>query len=574
MRIGLVLLVSLVWVSPEESRVVVSPGVWKQLEMAQDGRAVVWVFLRDKESHEKIAVSEQTQARRERRGRSIPAHVDLPVRERYVRELSQAGLEIRRTSRWLNAVSGFADAQSIAKIREFPWVRSVSGVAGYSRGQEPREADHRPRTLVRSAVDTAWYGASFSQLNTIKVPLVHDAGVAGDGVTIGVFDTGFDNLGHRVFDSLRIVDAYDFVNEDDDVSDEGDMGFGDHGTATLSVLAGYDPGAMIGPAFRSQFILAKTENTQSETSLEEDNWIAAIEWAEALGVDIVSSSLGYLQMDPGSPRNYDAFWMSGDSMPITKAANLAVSLGVIVVNSAGNEGIRSPNSLSGPGDGDSVITAGAIGNSGLRASFSSVGPTTKGKIKPDVMAPGVGVRVASSNQDFYDNLSGTSFSCPLVAGVCAQILSAHPSLTPSQVKWALLSTAAKSSSDSDPTPNNLYGYGIVNAAAAINVYGDVVDPRLVIPTTFRLYPNFPNPFNPETTIRFDVPTRGRVRLEVYNMLGQRVRRLVDEVLDPLSRVEVQWNGRDDRGSELASGVYVVRLSASGFVSSRRLMLLK
>lgn len=555
----------------------ISPRVMARL--AQDDRpALVWVYLQDK-GPTPLAISKKAEERRKRAAVLPPRELDVPVRADYVEQLRAAGLDVRHHSRWLNAVSGHADGETIRKMAGFPWVRHIDRVAQFRRpGYEPVEADLRMDTrpsLRKAAFDSSAYGASYGQVKLLKVPLLHDENIAGDGVIVGVFDTGFDNLGHDVFDSLQVLAMYDFVNDDSNVANEGDLGSGSHGTATLSVLAGYKPGSLIGPAFRSKFLLAKTENTQSETPAEEDNWIAALEWAEALGADVISSSLGYLDMDPGSIRSYDYTWMSGDSTVITKAANIGVGMGMIIVNSAGNEaGLGTPNTLSGPADGDSVIAVGAVSNTGSRASFSSYGPTTLGRIKPDVMAPGVNVRVAASTGNVYNNSSGTSFSCPLVAGVCAQILSAHPNVSPAQMRHALRSTAVKSAFDGDATPNSFYGYGIVDAAAAVNVFGVVIDPGLIIPQSYALYQNFPNPFNLPTTIRFDVPQSGRVRLEIYNTLGQRVRTLIDADLPARSLHEASWDGRDDGGREVASGVYFYRLDAGRFQKTRRMLLLK
>lgn len=555
----------------------ISPRVMAKL--AEDDRPVrVWVYLQDKGSTP-LAISKKAAERRKRAAVVPPRELDTPVRSDYVEQLKAVGLDVRHRSRWLNAVSGYADGETIRKMAEFPWVRQIDRVAQFRRpGYEPVEPDLRldvRPSLSKAAFDSSAYGASYGQVKLLKIPLLHDENIAGDGVIVGVFDTGFDNLSHDVFDSLRILAMYDFVNDDSNVANEGDLGFGSHGTATLSVLAGYKPGSLIGPAFRSTFLLAKTENTQSETPAEEDNWIAALEWAEALGADVISSSLGYLDMDPGSSRSYDYTWMSGDSTVITKAANIGVGMGMIIVNSAGNEADRgTPNTLSGPADGDSVIAVGAVSNSGSRASFSSYGPTTLGRIKPDVMAPGVNVRVAASTGNLYNNSSGTSFSCPLVAGVCAQILSAHPNVSPAQMRHALRSTAVKSPFDSDSSPNSFYGYGIVDAAAAVNVFGAVIDPGLIIPQSYTLYQNYPNPFNLPTTIRFDLPQSGRVRLVIYNALGQPVRTLIDADLPARSLHEASWDGRDDGGREVASGVYFYRLDAGRFQKTRRMLLLK
>jgi subtilisin family serine protease len=309
------------------------------------------------------------------------------------------------------------------------------------------------------------YGPSGGQLTQIGVPAAHDLGLHGEGVMVAVFDTGFDTLFHEAFAAMSIVDRHDFVNGDDDVANGGDRGEGSHGTATLSVLGGYAPGHLIGPAFNATFLLAKTEDTSSETPVEEDNWAAAAEWAEARGADVISSSLGYLTYDPGFP-SYTADDMNGQTAISTRAADLAGERGVVVVNSAGNAGPSTVhNTLGAPADGRLVLTVGAVTSLGLRATFSSVGPTADGRIKPDVAAQGVAVITAApGTPSGYTSLNGTSFSCPLTAGVVALVLQARPSASVSEVEDVLRATASQAAQ-----PDNLLGWGIVNAARAVQV---------------------------------------------------------------------------------------------------------
>jgi subtilisin family serine protease len=288
-------------------------------------------------------------------------------------------------------------------------------------------------------------------------------GLHGEGVMVAVFDTGFDTLSHEAFAAMSIVDRHDFVNGDDDVANGRDRGEGSHGTETLSVLGGWAPGHLIGPAFNATYILAKTEDTSSETPVEEDNWAAAAEWAEARGADVISSSLGYLTFDPGFP-SYTADDMDGQTAISTRAAERAAERGVVVVISAGNAGPSTlHNTLGAPADGRLVLTAGAVTSAGARASFSSVGPTADGRIKPDVAAQGVAVTAAApGTASEYTSVNGTSFSCPLTAGVVALVLQARPTATVSEIEDVLRATASQAAQ-----PDNLLGWGIVDAARAI-----------------------------------------------------------------------------------------------------------
>lgn len=437
-------------------------------------RHLVWVYFRDKGAAPRavslLSVTPRALSRRSLRaaaGRSAPTALDLPLDRGYVDAVSRSVVRVRQESRWFNAVSVEATEAQVRALEALPFVERLDVVRRYRRGPGEKVTDlpaearssvlQRPRALVLD------YGTSLGQVRQIGVPAVHESGLHGEGVIIAVFDAGFNNLAHEVFAPMTILARRDFVNGDEDVGDGADQGEGSHGTATLSVLGGFKEGQLIGPAYAAGFILAKTENTFSETPVEEDNWAAAAEWAEALGADVISTSLGYLEYD--SPfTSYSFNDMNGETAISTRAANLAASLGVVVVSSAGNNGFNAAhNTLGAPADGRGVIAAGAVDPLGTRTFFSSVGPTADGRIKPDVAAQGVSVKVASpTSPSLYGLAAGTSFSCPLTAGVAALVLQAHPEYTPQQVADALRATASQAAA-----PDNLLGYGIVNALAAI-----------------------------------------------------------------------------------------------------------
>jgi subtilisin family serine protease len=439
----------------------------------------VWVFFRDKGPDPsarmgEIRLTTLAIARRARRGATRGVTVeDVPLLPAYASAVAASVTRVRQRVAWLNAMSVEATADQIEAIERLPFVAGVDVVRGYRRrdddeGRTRAQAAETPaktpaKTPARSfAFD---YGPSTGQLTQIGVPAAHDLGLHGEGVMVAVFDTGFDTLFHEAFAAMSIVDRHDFVNGDDDVANGGDRGEGSHGTATLSVLGGYAPGHLIGPAFNATFLLAKTEDTSSETPVEEDNWAAAAEWAEARGADVISSSLGYLTYDPGFP-SYTADDMNGQTAISTHAADLAGERGVVVVNSAGNAGPSTlHNTLGAPADGRLVLTVGAVTSLGLRATFSSVGPTADGRIKPDVAAQGVAVITAApGTPSGYTSLNGTSFSCPLTAGVVALVLQARPSATVSEVEDVLRATASQAAQ-----PDNLLGWGIVNAGRAVQV---------------------------------------------------------------------------------------------------------
>ena len=459
---------------------------------------LVWIYFNDKGintdvyfGNPQLVVSEKSIKRREKvlSNSSLLTIKDLPVYAEYVSQVKLKGLKVRWQSKWLNAVSGTASKTQLEQIASLPTVKKLDIVYKLRKGSDPvidqnSELQKLNNIEQPAGVNSLDYGDSYTQLQQINVPAAHDSGFTGQGITICVMDAGFNRLSHDAFLSMDIIAAWDFVNNDPNVGDESDMGEGSHGTQTLSTIGGYAPGHLIGPAFNSSYILAKTENTDTETPIEEDNWIAAMEWADSIGVDVTSTSLGYIGYDPPY-QSYTWEDMDGNTTVITNGADYAAYIGIVVVNSAGNEGYNSShNTLGAPSDGDSVIAAGAVNSSGSRSSFSSVGPTVDGRIKPDIMALGSGDVVASPYNDHnYTTASGTSFSCPLSAGVAALILCSNPNLTPMQVRDAMRNTASKNSN-----PDNLYGWGILNALSAINYFPPP-------PATFQISVDIQNGWN-------------------------------------------------------------------------------
>jgi subtilisin family serine protease len=433
----------------------------------------VWVFFQDKGpqpaqrlDEAKARLTPRALSRRARRGRAGVGFEDLPLATEYMKDVLRLGVRLRHRSRWLNAVSVEADASQVRELARLGFVSRLDLVRRERRRPEPVRSLAQPSEPVPvqpAGLFALDYGDSFGQLDQIQVPELHRLGVNGRGVVIAVFDSGFDNLGHEALAPVEILARHDFVNGDEDVGDGDDRGEGSHGTNTLSVIGGYRPGEMIGPAYAASFLLAKTEDTESETRAEEDNWAAAAEWAEALGADIISSSLTYVAFDDGET-SYSPEDMNGVTAISTLAAERAAALGVVVVASAGNAGPNPDRGTIGaPADGRHVLAVGAVGPEGQRTRFSSVGPTADGRIKPDVAARGRLVKVAgSSGTSAYRRANGTSFSCPLAAGAAALVLQAHPEYTVDQVLLALRSTASQASA-----PDVLLGWGIVRTFEAV-----------------------------------------------------------------------------------------------------------
>jgi serine protease AprX len=387
---------------------------------------------------------------------------DLPVNENYVEEILSHGAKSRQKSRWLNAASFEIQTNKVADIASLPFVWQIKRVASFKR--DPIDGDLHFDLSAHKFTQPQYgrnYGLSLAQLDQINVPIVHDIGYKGQNVIVCMLDTGYKK-DHQAFalafSEGRVLAEWDFINNDGNTQNEpGDpSGQHNHGTATWSSLGGAFEGQLYGPAYGASFVLAKTEDISSEEPIEEDNWVAGMEWADSLGAEVISSSLGYFYW-----YTYEDF--DGNTCVTTIAADIAASRGIVVCNAMGNEG-PGDGTLIAPADADSILACGAVDAWGNLAGFSSWGPTYDGRIKPEVVARGVDTYCAGTlSMDDYTFKGGTSLSTPLVGGCAAVLLSAHPDWTVMQVREALMMTASNSSS-----PDNQYGWGIVDLFSALN----------------------------------------------------------------------------------------------------------
>jgi hypothetical protein len=393
---------------------------------------------------------------------------DQPLESAFVDAVARVA-PLRQRSRWLHAVSVETNREGVGKLSALPFVRRLDLVARWHVSLPVPVASAGPKTFSLP------YGPSGPQLAEIHVPEVHDAGYSGAGVLVCMLDTGYMKT-HQALATRPIVAERDFVKNDGNTQDEGNdvAGQQNHGTGTWSVAGGYAPGELIGPAYGASFLLAKTEYIASETRVEEDNYVAALEWADSLGADVTSASLAYRDFDGGFAYTYAE--LDGDTAVTTIGVDIAVSRGIVCVNAMGNTG-SAPGSLWTPADADSVIACGAVDASNFLANFSSRGPTGDGRTKPEVTARGVGTHWASASggTTAYGDASGTSLSTPLVGGAVALVIEAHPEWTPMQVRAALMATASNAA-----TPDNDQGWGRIHVANAI------ASQPLVYPAPFSL----------------------------------------------------------------------------------------
>ncbi len=423
-----------------------------------------WVFFTDR-GHEpstlSLALAQRTHElapralrRRQRvRGDAGVDARDLPPATTYVDAVLATGATLRHQSRWLNAISVEATPAQRAAIAALPAVARVQPVARRSQLEDPRTHARLPPAARSLHADEDMYGFAWPQLSVLSVPFLHDCGLTGEGVVIGVQDSGF-LLEHPALQGVNVIAARDFVKNDDIVADEpGDAdGQDDHGTMVLSTIAGSDPGRYLGAAPGVSVLLSKTEDIGIEEPFEEDNYVAGLEWLEMSGADLFTASLGYIDW-------YEQSDFDGKTAVTTIAADIAVAQGLIMFNSIGNTG-PGPTTMGAPSDAEGVISVGAVTLDGVVTEFSSRGPTADGRIKPNIVAPGFNVAVAHpNNPEEYVAAQGTSFAGPLAAGTAALLLQAFPDATPAQMREMLQDAGSRADA-----PDNDYGWGVPDAS--------------------------------------------------------------------------------------------------------------
>jgi len=522
-------------------------------------------------------------------------YLDLPLSPAYVSALEAAGYAVYGQSRWFNRVAVRAAGEPLLELAGLSFVRRVAPVemaaprlrepaADPPSGGRTGEARLGPAPgAFTSKATQAMYGQSYTQLARLNIPAVHDSGYIGFGVNVCVLDDGFN--WYRKHEALRTIPvgalrARDFIRGSYSVQDtvEQPAAF-EHGTWTLSQLAGRASGRYLGSAYSCNAILGRTEDDNSETPIEMVYWAMGAEWADSLGADVISSSLGYNIFDPPGP-NITYPMLDGHTSTVTRAAEIAAAKGILVVVSAGNDGTHTlaGYKIGAPADanGDSVLAIGALDSLGVRAPFSSKGPTFDGRIKPDLSAQGVANLLASVTGDpnTYERHNGTSFSAPLVAGLAACLIQARPSWPPVMIIEALKKTASRGSS-----PDTLVGWGLPDGLAALRYVPDTLHaPELHGPLSLRL--SGPNPLRAGGTplsVRVSLGAEAQAagyRVRVFDAGGRLVRDLGSGTLGPGSARVIVWQGDDASGRALMPGLYFLALDGAGRHESSRLVVLR
>jgi serine protease AprX len=395
----------------------------------------------------------------ERRARAgiLVDESDLPVNPKYVDALKIAGVQLHNTSRWLNAATVIATPKAAEQLAKLPFVQSVQYIGRDIPVKNPPNRSAKSRTPVTDyprpagGGDFGYTGFQNSMLNLMPL---HLGGNRGNGIWVAVMDGGFTNVDTLpFFDSValsgRLFPGWDFVERDGAIY-EGAQ----HGTSVLSVMAGNLPGYFVGGAPEATYFLLKTEDTGGEYPVEEANWVAGAEWADSIGADIINASLGYTHFND-TTLNHDYRTLDGRTAIGSRGATIAAQKGMIICNSAGNEGDGSWHYIGVPADAPGLIAVGAVDHDAQRASFSSMGPTPDGRIKPDLVAPGDQVVTAGGLGVQLGLSSGTSLASPMLVGAMAALWSAYPEKTARQILDAVFASA-----DQAGQPDNERGYGL------------------------------------------------------------------------------------------------------------------
>lgn len=397
-----------------------------------------------------------------RRKQNLPIDsTDLPVCRKYIDEIRKQGVKIVVTGKWDNFVTvSCNDTTLIDRIAALPFVLSTEKVWISPGAGKPSIATERDSVLNQPTIHPdSIYGRAITQIQMSNGDKLHEAGFKGQGMTIAVIDAGFHNVDKiTAMQNIRILGTKDFVNQQADIFAESS-----HGMSVLSCIGMNRPDIMTGTAPEASFWLLRSEDEYSEHLVEQDYWSAAVEFADSVGVDVINTSLGYYSFDDKS-KNYKYRDLDGRHALMSRQASHIADKGMILVCSAGNSGAGSWKKITPPGDADNVLTVGAIDKRAVLATFSSVGNTADHRVKPDVVAVGVGSDVIRTDGN-QGRANGTSFSSPIMCGMVTCLWQACPTLTAKEVIELV-----RRSGDRAGFPDNIYGYGVPDMWKAYNDY--------------------------------------------------------------------------------------------------------
>jgi len=448
---------------------------------------------------------------------------DLPITPGYIDSVRLAGgVTILNRSKWLNQVCiQTTDTAALAKINSLPFVISTQPLMRPVRAQATGNNKFNEQTYSittpqspNNISDFYNYGSSYPQIHIHEGEYLHDKGFHGEGMAIAILDAGFYHyLSLPAFDSVRnnnqVIETYDYVANEVSVDEDHE-----HGMECFSIIAGNIPGQLVGSCPRADFFLYRTEDVYSESPVEEQNWAAAAERADSMGVNVISTSLGYNQFD-NPVFNHTYADMDGNTTIIARAADFAAKKGMIVVVAAGNEGNSAWHFITTPADADSVLAVGAVNASGAVANFSSYGPSADGQVKPAVASVGVSTAISSTSGQIIAG-NGTSFATPNMAGLITCLWQAFPDFTNMEIIQAVI----KSSSIYN-APDDRIGYGIPNFHTAF----DDLNQQKVLRNINNILGNtwikiYPNPFTDKFNIIIKPQHTATATFRLYDALGR------------------------------------------------------
>jgi len=504
-----------------------------------------WVFLKDKPSSAAFLatpltmLSQRALDRRTRQNIALDSK-DIPIEATYYNQIKSAtGITVLAKSKWLNALHVQGTQVNINNLKtSFSFIQSIEFADNSlnTNGKKfPKSNTITKRQKFNQTTTDFNYGNTKNQTEMLKADFLHQQNFTGNGMVIAVIDAGFPNVNSlsafaRIRNNNKILGGYDFVNRSTNFYSGHN-----HGTNVLSTIAGYIDGQFVGTAPDASFYLFRTEDSSQEVPLEESLWVEAAERADSLGVDVINTSLGYSTFDE-SRYNYSYADLNGQTTFITRGSEIGATRGMIIVNSAGNEGNKTWKYISAPADAISVFTVGAVNATKVIAPFSSFGPTSDNRIKPDVAAQGQDVYVLDENTGTPRTSNGTSFSSPIMAGVVACFWQAFPNLTNTQIMQKI-----RESADRYNNPHEQYGYGVPNFQNAYTVLS--IDHQDFVKNTSV----FPNPVTNQIIIQTSVKDLQQVQIQIYTIIGKKV---------------FEQNGLKTKTidlSNLKNGIYILQL---------------
>jgi len=503
-------------------------------------------------------LSQKSLSRRQKQNIQL-SFTDLPVSPAYLDSVRSTGATILSISKWFNAVTVSAGDSILEKLAALTILKKnplrKTTATTITGKRQLKEIIRLQGTQALNGEQVFDYGTSGWQTAIHKGQVLHNLGYTGEGMTIAVIDAGFYHVDQLpAFSSLwersRILGTRDFVMPG------GNLFNGhSHGMVVLSIIAGNLPGDLIGTSPDASFWLLRSEDTGSEYVIEEDNWTSAAEFADSAGADIISSSLGYSEFDdPAMSHSYAD--MDGNSTRVSRAADMAASKGMLVVVSAGNQGAGAWHYISAPADADSVISVGAVDANGYIAGFSSRGPSSDLRVKPDVVAIGEGTWMSDLVSGVRQG-NGTSLSAPVIAGLAACLWQADPGATAMEVAAAI-----RESGDRFTGPDDDFGYGIPNFSLAHSL---LRQRQSGSPDGIDMVA-FPNPFSTELYILFPSGVDGQVDVNLIDLSGRVVMQASYPQFEGRSNIVI-----DKDLAQLNKGVYFLKVSTGSKISISKLI---